>query len=197
MTHSGALVVPLSASPAQTADGSVVWDSDDDLITVGDGSSRKTFYPGDPRTLFAVPTLVTGTGASIAAVQSWVVANIGDAAADGTAYMTFLVPPSFTTLVSASIICLTDGGSANLRYSVAADFAAATEDLDTHSDSIAATTLALTDDIIAAIDVSAALTGLAAGDYVGMAFTRVGSDALDTLVGQTFYVLGLRLTWTT
>jgi len=40
-TISGTLVVPTSASPAQTTDGSVVWDSDDNLLTVGDGSSRK------------------------------------------------------------------------------------------------------------------------------------------------------------
>lgn len=39
-------VFPLSASPAQTAEGSVVWDSDDDVLTIGDGASRKTFYPG-------------------------------------------------------------------------------------------------------------------------------------------------------
>lgn len=45
-TPSGALVLPVATSPAQTADGSVVWDSNDDILTVGDGSSRKTFYPG-------------------------------------------------------------------------------------------------------------------------------------------------------
>lgn len=39
---SGTVLLPVSASPAQTADGSVVWDSDDNLLTVGDGSSRKT-----------------------------------------------------------------------------------------------------------------------------------------------------------
>jgi hypothetical protein len=37
----GAVLLPAVASPAQTADGSVVWDSDDNLLTVGDGSSRK------------------------------------------------------------------------------------------------------------------------------------------------------------
>ncbi len=37
----GVVVVPTSASPAQTVEGSVVWDSDDDLLTVGDGAARK------------------------------------------------------------------------------------------------------------------------------------------------------------
>lgn len=44
----GSLILPLSATPAQTAEGSIVWDSDDDRLTVGDGASRKTFYPGAP-----------------------------------------------------------------------------------------------------------------------------------------------------
>jgi hypothetical protein len=37
----GTVLIPAVASPAQTADGSMVWDSDDNLLTVGDGSSRK------------------------------------------------------------------------------------------------------------------------------------------------------------
>lgn len=37
----GTVLLPTAASPAQTAEGSVVWDSDDNLLTVGDGSSRK------------------------------------------------------------------------------------------------------------------------------------------------------------
>ncbi len=43
----GTLVVPTSASPAQTTDGSVVWDSDDNLLTVGTGSARKTMVDTD------------------------------------------------------------------------------------------------------------------------------------------------------
>ena len=37
----GTVLLPAAASPAQTADGSMVWDSDDNLLTIGDGSSRK------------------------------------------------------------------------------------------------------------------------------------------------------------
>jgi hypothetical protein len=39
------LTFPVATSPAQTAEGSAVWDSDDDRLTVGDGTGRKTFYP--------------------------------------------------------------------------------------------------------------------------------------------------------
>lgn len=37
----GTVLLPAVTSPAQTADGSVAWDSDDNLLTIGDGSSRK------------------------------------------------------------------------------------------------------------------------------------------------------------
>lgn len=40
--YGGTFIAPLAAPPAQTANGSVVWDSDGFLLTVGDGTSRKT-----------------------------------------------------------------------------------------------------------------------------------------------------------
>lgn len=67
VTGSGALILPTSASPAQTADGSVVWDSDDNRLTVGDGASRKTFYPGFGLELVGVNTTeqtTTATGST-------------------------------------------------------------------------------------------------------------------------------------
>jgi len=36
------LVIPGASSPAQTAEGSAVWDTDDDKLTVGTGAARKT-----------------------------------------------------------------------------------------------------------------------------------------------------------
>ena len=41
-SSAGAVVLlPLASSPAQTAEGSVVWDTSDDVLTVGTGSGRK------------------------------------------------------------------------------------------------------------------------------------------------------------
>jgi hypothetical protein len=40
---SGTLVLPQTTTPAQTAEGSIVWDSDNDILTIGDGTNRKTF----------------------------------------------------------------------------------------------------------------------------------------------------------
>ena len=41
LTNSGSLVVPVSASPSQTAEGSLVADSDDDMLTLGTGAATK------------------------------------------------------------------------------------------------------------------------------------------------------------
>lgn len=46
-TVSGTLVIPSATAPAQTAEGSVVWDSNDDLLTIGTGAGRKTIVDTD------------------------------------------------------------------------------------------------------------------------------------------------------
>ena len=61
----GTLVVPTSASPAQTTDGSVVWDSDDNLLTVGTGSARKTMVDTDSTQTMTNKTLTTPVISSI------------------------------------------------------------------------------------------------------------------------------------
>lgn len=58
-TISGTLIVPTSASPAQTTDGSVVWDSDDNLLTVGTGSTRKVMVDTDSTQTLTNKTLTS------------------------------------------------------------------------------------------------------------------------------------------
>ncbi len=56
----GTLNLPTATAPAQTADGQIVWDSDDDVMAVGDGVGRKTFgYQGS-----TAPADVTKAAAS-------------------------------------------------------------------------------------------------------------------------------------
>lgn len=63
---SGTVIFPTSAAPAQTAEGSVVWDNDDDLLTVGTGSGRKTMVDTDStqtltnKTMVISPTITLG-----------------------------------------------------------------------------------------------------------------------------------------
>lgn len=61
----GTIVLPAAAAPAQTAEGSVVWDSDDDLLTVGDGSARKTMCDTSTAQTLTNKTLTTPVIASI------------------------------------------------------------------------------------------------------------------------------------
>lgn len=57
----GTVLLPAAASPAQTADGSVVWDSNDDLLTVGTGSARKTMVDTDSTQTLTNKTLTSPT----------------------------------------------------------------------------------------------------------------------------------------
>ena len=59
------LDIPTSATPSQTTEGRMVWDSDDDVLTVGDGSSRKTFYSGAPTWEHIDTQILSGTAASV------------------------------------------------------------------------------------------------------------------------------------
>lgn len=64
----GIFDIPATASPAQTTEGRAVWDSDDDVLTVGDGASRKTFgYEGSTVAL-APGTAAAGTGHEMARI---------------------------------------------------------------------------------------------------------------------------------
>lgn len=56
------LIAPNATSPAQTTDGSIVWDSDDDVLTIGDGASRKTFPYKGSTTPAALGTASAGSG---------------------------------------------------------------------------------------------------------------------------------------
>lgn len=40
---SGVLVLPQGSAASQTAEGSIFWDTDDNLLSIGDGSARKVF----------------------------------------------------------------------------------------------------------------------------------------------------------
>ena len=58
---SGVVVLPGSNTPAQTADGSIVWDLDSDLLTVGTGSGRKIMVDTDSTQTLTNKTLSNPT----------------------------------------------------------------------------------------------------------------------------------------
>lgn len=84
-TPSGSLILPASTSPATTTDAAIQWDSDDNRIVVGDGSSVQTFYPGTIQYKFRTATLnlTTATYADVAATSG----NIAFTAVTGKTYL--------------------------------------------------------------------------------------------------------------
>lgn len=105
------------------------------------------------------------------------------------------VPAEFVELVRAQII-LVPLGAGDLVAEVATNFGkvCADEAYNVHPDAIAEAVLGsgLTANDIECIDISAAFTGLAAQDLVGVEFTRHGENGLDT-IDANVWLLGLRL----
>ncbi|MDB4278922.1 hypothetical protein N9917_04910, partial [Deltaproteobacteria bacterium] len=60
----GGILLPSVTTPAQTAEGSIVWDSDNDLLTIGDGTGRVTLVDTAGTQTLSNKTLVTPTIAS-------------------------------------------------------------------------------------------------------------------------------------
>jgi hypothetical protein len=61
----GTLIVPTSTSPAQTTEGQVIWNSTNDLLTVGTGAGRKTMVDLDSTQTLTNKTLTTPVISSI------------------------------------------------------------------------------------------------------------------------------------
>lgn len=86
-----------------------------------------------------------------------------------TVNINFFVPADFSSLVSAVVVVIADN-TETTQYDVVTDFGAAGEVHTANSDSLVNSTQAITVNEIEELDVSGALTGLAAGDYVGLVF---------------------------
>ena len=107
---------------------------------------------------------------------------------------TVYITDDFTSVVSAYLL-IVPTASGNLRWYCTTDFGqvCADEEYNTHSDSVAPTTTAVTIDEIECLDISGALAGLAAEDLVGVTFVRDGDDGLDT-IGDSVHFLGVLIT---
>lgn len=115
---------------------------------------------------------------------------------DRTVYAQLYVPDDFSSLTSAYIVVVA-GGSGNFRRSVSTNFGdICSENYNNHTDSIAAGQVAVTSSRLTCLDISAALTGLGAGDLVGIQFTREASNVNDTVNADCYY-LGVLFVYTT
>ena len=106
----------------------------------------------------------------------------------------FYVPTVFSSVISAYLLIIPDA-TGNIRWSATTTFGkiCSNENYDTHPGSVAETTTGVTIDKIECLDISGALTGLAANDIVGLEFIRCADDVLDT-IGANVHFLGVIIT---
>lgn len=102
------------------------------------------------------------------------------------AYMCFMAPLDFSSISSAQIIVIPRATQGAANWDIESDYAAAGEAYNTHHESDSASTYEVADNQLFAIDVSGILSGLAAGDFVGIKLTQ-------STTGHDVDVLGLRL----
>jgi hypothetical protein len=110
---SGTIVLPGTSSPAQTAEGSIVWDTDDDVLTVGTGTGRKTLADTDSTQTLTNKTLtspvITGVSPTITLT--------GDVTGTGT--LTNLGSVSFATTIAANSVALGTDTTGNYVATIA------------------------------------------------------------------------------
>lgn len=107
---------------------------------------------------------------------------------EGTVYQEIMIPTGVTAISSVYAVVIPQGHG-DLDWEVATDWFAltASEQCNAHSDSTSGTTTVTAIDG-EAIDISAAFTGAVGNDVVGVAFTRDGDDALDTIAADVLYL---------
>lgn len=98
----------------------------------------------------------------------------------------FYIPSDFASLTTAVAIVI-PLGTGNLDWEIVTHFAGNGEQFDVHADSTTGTT-AVTNGEREQFDISAALTGIAADDLVGIEFKRDGDDAADTVGAGVHFV---------
>jgi microcystin-dependent protein len=106
----GTVLLPAVASPAQTADGSMVWDSDDNLLTVGDGASRKVMVDTTTAQTLTNKTISGGTiNNAIIGGTTPAAATVTNLTVTGTATGINTVPSGGIILWSGSVASIPSG----------------------------------------------------------------------------------------
>ncbi len=115
---------------------------------------------------------------------------------DVPVYGQIYAPADMLTLDDAYVIVVA-AATGNMRRSVSTNWGKldGSENYNTGSDSIAAGQVAVTLNRLSVIDIEAALTGVAAGDLIGITFTREASNVNDTVNANCYY-LGVLLRYT-
>ena len=146
--------------------------------------------------IWAQPHSVTGTGAvlstNVTGATDYAAAECVDAQTNDI-FFSVPIPAGFVSLTKAVLVIISKG-TGNLRWLADSIFAADGESYIANGGSIAAANIAVTANQVKELTLQAGtlLTGLAAGDRLGLDFSRQGAHVDDTVTASVF-VLGLLL----
>ena len=109
--------------------------------------------------------------------------------------VTFAIPSGWSSVAQAVVVLVPGAGGSppiSIRWAAWTNFGqiCANEAYTAHSDNIGVIDSPVTQNEIECLNIMGALTGIAAGDVVGLEFLRYGSDINDT-VDDHVYLLGV------
>jgi hypothetical protein len=108
----GSLVIPTATVPAQTAEGSLVWDSNDDLLTIGTGAARKTFVDLDTTQTITNKTFsnsVVQLGSNELTTTTYTFKESGGK-------LLFIARPVFTASIASNVMTVTAATVGKVNY---------------------------------------------------------------------------------
>ncbi len=145
--------------------------------------------------LWVQPFSVEGAGTTLHSQENdYGTALFVDSVVTQIAHFTVPIPSNFIALVKAVVVVISLD-TANLVFDATPNFASDGELNTLHNDGVGSAIQGMVANTMKALDVSAALTDIAAGDYVGMEFLRFAGDVSDTI--EDMQILGLLLEYST
>ena len=175
------------------ATGAGVWDrlaigTIGHVLSVAAGGVAPEWRASIATKVLWIPAVSVAVNAVVAGYGDYPAVHIDNAAE--LAHGSGAIPHDFNTVTSAVIVIATSGSATtDFDWQIDTDFAAGGEAVNTHSDSTTGTNISTTTQQWIELDISAALTGIAAGDYLGYKFQSTDLGASVTAVD----VLGVKI----
>lgn len=187
-----------------TIEANCLWLNDDYGVEILDDTCDRTIIK-DNQFLSNATGELSDSGTDTATHECWFPVGFEDAthggrpvvelpdATDTHAYVTMQIPLDFHELVDCQFVLIAEA-TGNAIFTVDTTFGkiCAGEQQDAHTDAMAATLLAMTDDELECFPLVDALDGIAAGDNIGVDFMRDGDHVGDDLEAVVNAV-GIRL----